>query len=308
MTDTIKRAGYLEELFRFGGSATLTVSDSSSATYASEEQTAARLIGLSGTLTAARTVILRQRSAGAEWLVGNATAQVVYVKATAAGASVSIGPGEILAVLNVDGTNLVPSRYVPSLDESTVCVVDVGAAYSGTYTLHAKQSRASLVFLVGTADGPGQELQWATAGTTGDRVTVVNLTDYAWTMLPVSTGSARLAPQTVRTYTWSGGSLVDDGQRSEAERTAGRFVRVSTAGAIVSAFDQDVSSNAVVTKNGAGDYTVTFTAVPSIGTIVGAQVTPIGTTPVSTAVQLVSASVVRVRMSADSDFTLTVIS
>ena len=307
MTTNVKRAGYLDELFRFGGAATVTVGDTSSATYATDEQTAARLILLSGTLTATRSVVLQPRAAGAEWLLGNATTQVVQVRATASGSSLEIGPGEIIAGVSYDGTNLVPSRYVPSLDESTVCVVDVGAVFVGPKVLNSKQSRASLIFLVGTTDGGGQQLQWGSTSANGKRVTVVNLTDNEWT-LTVSSGSARLPAQTIRSYTWSSGSLVDDGVRSTAERSAGRFVRVTTAGAVAAAVDEDVNANVSVTKNGTGDYTVTFTTVPGIGTIKGAQVTPIGTTPVSVAVELVSAKVVRVRMSADSDFTLSVIS
>ena len=72
-SSTTKRAGPLEELFRFGGYAEVPVADTSASTQASNAATAARLIVLTGALTDDRTVVLQQRNTGADWEIQNAT-------------------------------------------------------------------------------------------------------------------------------------------------------------------------------------------------------------------------------------------
>lgn len=306
---TIKRAGFLDEMFRFGGAASVAVADSSSATSATEAETSARLITLTGALTATRTVTLRARGAGADWMVVNGTTggHVVAVQAVGGTYGIEVGPGEALHVLSL-GTGLIAVPLTPNSGEAAICLVDVGATNAATVALNAKQSRAQVVWLVGTMDGAGVELTFASGKADDARTTIVNGTDYAITIPGVTSGAEQIPAGTSRTYTWASGGLVEGGERSMGERAAGRVCSISTAGATTWCPDLEVGNGIAITKNGAGDYTVDYTAVVGMSVIRGAQCTPLGATPVSSAVELVSSYVVRVRMSADAPFTLSVLS
>lgn len=97
---------WLRKLFRFGGSGSVTVTDSATATILTEEQAASRLVVLSGTLTAAREVVL-PHVAGADWLVRNATSggRAVTVRGST-GSGVVVPAGETRHLVS-DGTAIV---------------------------------------------------------------------------------------------------------------------------------------------------------------------------------------------------------
>jgi hypothetical protein len=121
---------WLKTLFRFGGSASVPVNDSATATVVSDDDAEARLIVLTGALTASRTAVVPHR-AGADWCFINATTggyAVTVQGPTGAGISVPNGA----AVYGVsDGTKLVNAVALVGAGVVTDANVAVGANIDG---------------------------------------------------------------------------------------------------------------------------------------------------------------------------------
>ena len=80
-----------------GGAATITIADSATATQATEAETAKRRLKLTGTLSAARSLVLADRAAGAEWVVENACNLGVAVSCGSS-SSTTIPAGDTMTV------------------------------------------------------------------------------------------------------------------------------------------------------------------------------------------------------------------
>lgn len=141
--------GFLEELFRFGGAQTIAVADSASGTTATEEQTGAALITLTGTITALRVVTLQARNAGALWAVANDCTFPVKVQLPT-GASVSIPPkkkrlvvwtGAAMSVVgHEDGSGPLVYSASIAVDASTGSYFKVTATNGSAFTIQSPTS------------------------------------------------------------------------------------------------------------------------------------------------------------------------
>lgn len=170
--------GFLEELFRTGGSASIDVKDASALTAATEEQTAAFLITLNGTLTAPRTVVLQARAAGFEWCLINATTGGFAVSVQLpTGAAVSVPAGGVLAAI-FDGTNLraitASGGGAAGIDAYTTTTSGFTMpAVSGTVTVAVAESRWMAIGQCVYVQSAGYF--WVTAKPTNTSVTLQNI-------------------------------------------------------------------------------------------------------------------------------------
>lgn len=80
-----------------GGRATIAIADSATATQATEAETAKRRLKLTGTLTAARSLVLADRAVGAEWVVENACNYDVTVSCGTSSA-ITVPSGDTITV------------------------------------------------------------------------------------------------------------------------------------------------------------------------------------------------------------------
>lgn len=170
------RYGFLEELFRTGGSAQVSVADTSAPTQASEDQTAAFLVSLVGTTTAARTVVLQQRASGFSWVFINETANAVTVQPPT-GTGLSIAAGDTtLAIIDRSGNlkKLTLGTGGSGIDAYTVTTAGFTMpAVSSTVTISVAESRWLSVGQVVYVQSAGYF--WVTAKPSNTSVTIQNI-------------------------------------------------------------------------------------------------------------------------------------
>lgn len=114
---------FLDDLFRFGGRATVRVADTAAATVLTEDQQRARIIEITGTLTAGRTLRMPLK-AGADWVIKNSTTGGFAVTvAGESGASVSVAAGDQKQIF-CDGTGF-----------STIAAASLAVSKTGSVNL-----------------------------------------------------------------------------------------------------------------------------------------------------------------------------
>jgi hypothetical protein len=104
--------GFLDTYFRRGRSA-VTVADTTAATVLTAAERAVRTVDLSGTLTAARGIVIAGDD-GEDWCIRNGCAYAVTVKASTSDTGVSVAAGAVAYVIKV-GTAIMQQSVAGSL-------------------------------------------------------------------------------------------------------------------------------------------------------------------------------------------------
>lgn len=176
MSDPKGPAAWLGDMYRFGGYADVPIADVASSTIASEAQWRSKILNLTGTLTAGRTLVMPEK-AGAEWLIINSTGQTVTVRGVSgAGASVAVTAGEVAYVL-VKGADMRRTAggggsaggnaYTTTTSGFTM------PAVSGTVTVPVADSAWMVIGQVVFVQSAGYF--WVTAKPSGTSVTLQNI-------------------------------------------------------------------------------------------------------------------------------------
>lgn len=268
---------YLATSFRFGGSTTVSVADSTTPTQVSADAARARLIVCSGTLTAGRTITFVTQP-GWDWTIQNTTTQTITVAAQLGGTTVAVAAAASASVLATSGGFIYESGFEPGGTSSQVLdgtgtaitALPTGLTVGGETLASIKAKADAAAVYPGDAtkvlDGTGAAITALPTSLTVSGTTVATIRSGA------ALGATAVQPATApsltgATFTGLTASkyVVTDGSKALASQTGVPLVDLGNAGGA----GGDImywsgSAWTRLAKPADGDYAITFTSgVPS---------------------------------------------
>lgn len=189
--------------------------------------------------------------------------------------------------------------------------VYVGAYSSSDYTLTSQEASTTNLLIAGGWDGAGYTVNFppASAFVADTRTTVTNSTDQAVNFTDGTTFTSIPCGATV-VLSWTGTTFAVEQSfgGAEADTSAGWTLQFTVAAGVATRafYSRAVMSTSTAAKNGAGDFTITFSGIPAGKQIRAAHCTPNTTAGLDPKAVITGADTVRCYMTADSDFTVTV--